>query len=123
MPLFGDVPLCYCLAVFLCATVWRCFSVPLFGGVSLCYCLAVFLCGTIPANPTGFSGKIPENSHPSRYTGEFINLPDFQKIECTATSRDRTRAEYSKPRADSVLRYEYLPAFYSKSASIWLHVD
>ena len=33
----------------------------------------------IPANPTGFSGKIPENSHPSRYTGEFIKSTGFSK--------------------------------------------
>ena len=59
--------------------------------------------GVIPANPTGLSGKIPENSYPSRSTGEFIKSSGFSKIECTATSRDRTRAEYSKPRADSVL--------------------
>ena len=34
------------VVVFLCATVWRCFSVLLFSGVSLWYCLAVFLCAT-----------------------------------------------------------------------------
>ena len=33
----------------------------------------------IPANHTGFSGKIPENSHPSRYTGEFIKSTGFSK--------------------------------------------
>ena len=33
----------------------------------------------IPANPTGFSGKITENSHPSRYTGEFIKSTGFSK--------------------------------------------
>ena len=47
MLLFGGVSLCYCLAVFLCATVWWCFSVLLFGDVSLCYCLVMFLCATV----------------------------------------------------------------------------
>ena len=33
----------------------------------------------IPANPTGFSGKITKNWHPSRYTGEFIKSTGFSK--------------------------------------------
>ena len=41
--LFGGVSLRYCLAVFLCATVWLCFSVLLFGDVSLCHCFVMFL--------------------------------------------------------------------------------
>ena len=45
--LFGGVCLCYCLAVFLCATVWWCFSALLFGDVSLWYCLVMFLCATV----------------------------------------------------------------------------
>ena len=32
-----------------------------------------------PANPTRFSGKIPENSHPSWYTGEFKKSTGFSK--------------------------------------------
>ena len=73
--------------------------------VCLSVCLSIYLSLMhIPANPTGFSGKITENSHPSRYTGEFIKSTGFSKNRlCTATSRDRTRAEYCKPRADSVL--------------------
>ena len=37
------------------------------------------------------------------YRGIYKIYRIFKKIECTATSRDLTRAEYSKPCADSVL--------------------
>ena len=47
MLLLGDVSLCYCLMMCLCATAGRCVSVLLFGDVSLCYCLVMCLCVTV----------------------------------------------------------------------------